>query len=237
MSGTVIAETVRRHVTNVFYIALLLLLMMIGFGVASFNTPGAVWPSLVGLLAIISGAGLIGPEFSSGTLQLIVSRPLRRPAYLLSRVAGVVAIVAFASTLAFLTESATRLLRGSDLVPAAILVNLIAVSASTCALLAFFGSVTRAYFNVGIYLFLQASFSAIEGILALARGWGGAMGEFLRTRPEIETSVAAVAQLLFPEPIARFDSGWLLRVIGLTAVALLLACIAFGRREVPYGAD
>jgi ABC-type transport system involved in multi-copper enzyme maturation permease subunit len=237
MNGTVIAETVRRHVTNVFYIALLLLLMMIGFGVASFNTPGAVWPSLIGLLAIITGAGLIGPEFSSGTLQLIVSRPLRRSGYLLSRVAGVITIIAIAATLAFLTESATRLLRGTHLVPTAILVNLIAVSLSTCALLAFFGSVTRAYFNVGIYLFLQVSFSAAEGILALVRGRGGAMGEFLRARPEIETSIAAVDQLLFPEVISRFDTAWLVRVLLVAAIALVLACIAFNRREVPYGAD
>jgi len=237
MNGTVIAETVRRHVTNVFYIALLLLLMMIGFGVASFNTPGAVWPSLIGLLAIITGAGLIGPEFSSGTLQLIVSRPLRRSGYLLSRVAGVITIIAIAATLAFLTESATRLLRGTHLVPTAILVNLIAVSLSTCALLAFFGSVTRAYFNVGIYLFLQVSFSAGEGILALVRGRGGAMGEFLRARPEIETSIAAVDQLLFPEVISRFDTAWLVRVLLVAAIALVLACIAFNRREVPYGAD
>src|SRR5687767_1709099 len=237
MNGTVIAETVRRHVTNVFYIALLLLLMMIGFGVASFNTPGAVWPSLIGLLAIITGAGLIGPEFSSGTLQLIVSRPLRRSGYLLSRVAGVITIVALAATLAFLTESATRFLRGTHLVPAAILVNLIAVSLSTCALLAFFGSVSKAYFNVGIYLFLQVSFSAIEGILALVRGRGGATGEFLRAHPEIETSIAAVDQLLFPEALPRFDTGWLVRVILVATVALVLACSAFSRREVPYGAD
>ena len=237
MNGTVIAETVRRHVTNVFYIAFILLLVMIGFGVASFNTPGAVWPSLIGLLAIITGAGLIGPEFSSGTLQLIVSRPLRRSTYLLSRVAGVVIIVAVAATLAFLSESATRLLRGSNLVPAAILVNLLAASLSTCALLAFFGSISKAYFNVGIYLFLQVSFSAIEGILALVRWRGGAMGEFLRANPEFETGVAAVSQLLFPEVIPRFDTGWLIKVLLVSTTALVLACIVFSRREVPYGAD
>ncbi|HET7705334.1 MAG TPA: ABC transporter permease subunit [Thermoanaerobaculia bacterium] len=237
MSAVVIGETVRRHVTNVFYVALLLLLVMIGFGVASFNTPGAVWPSLVGMLAVVAGAGVIGPEFSSGTLQLIVSRPLRRWSYLLSRVAGVVAVVGIAAALAFVAESVTRLLRGTDLVPWPILLNVLAVALSSCALLVFFASVTRAYFNIAIYFMLQIGFSATEGILALVRGRGGATGEFLRVHPEIETGVAAVSQTLFPEVIPHFDGGWIVKTLVVSAIALALACVFFSRREVPYGAD
>lgn len=237
MSAVVIGETVRRHVTNVFYVALLLLLVMIGFGVASFNTPGAVWPSLVGLLAVVAGSGVIGPEFSSGTLQLIVSRPLRRWLYLLSRVAGVVAVVGIAGTLAFLTESVTRVLRGTDLVPWPLLLNIVVVALSTCALLVLFASFTRAYFNVGIYFLLQAGLSATEGILALVRGRGGAMGEFLRVHPEIEAAVTAVSHTLFPEVIPHFDGVWIAKALVVSAIALALACVLFSRREVPYGAD
>lgn len=237
MNAVVIGETVRRHVTNVFYVALLLLLVMIGFGVASFHTPGAVWPSLVGMLAVVAGAGVIGPEFSSGTLQLIVSRPLRRSTYLLSRVAGVVAIVGIAAALAFVAESATRLLRGTELVPWPLLLNILVVALSTCALLVFFASFTRAYFNLAIYFLLQAGFSATEGILALVRSRGGATGEFLRVHPEIETAVAAAGQTLFPELILHFDGAWMGKALVVSAIALALASVLFSRREVPYGAD
>lgn len=237
MNGTVIAETIRRHVTNVFFVALLLLLVMIGFGVAGFNTPGAVWPSLIGLLSIMAGAGLIGPEFSSGTLQLIVSRPLRRSSYLLARVAGVLAVVAMAAALAFVAESATRLVRGGAVAPWALLVNVLAVALTTCALLALFGSFTRAYFNVAIYFLLSIGLSAAQGILALVRSRRGALGEFLHVHPEIEATVAAIDLTLFPDPTFRFDGEWLVRTVIVAAVALALACVLFARREVPYGAD
>jgi hypothetical protein len=237
MNAVVIGETVRRHVTNVFYVALLLLLVMIGFGVASFNTPAAVWPSLVGMLAVVAGAGVIGPEFSSGTLQLIVSRPLRRWSYLLSRVAGVLTIVGIAATLPFVAESVTRLLRGRELVPWPLLLNILVVALCTCALLVFFASFTRAWFNVAIYFLLQVGFSATEGILALVRGRGGATGEFLRVHPEIERGVTAASQTLFPELIPHFDGAWMARALVVSTVALVLACVMFSRREVPYGAD
>ncbi len=237
MSAVVIGETVRRHVTNVFYVALLLLLVMIGFGVASFNTPGAVWPSLVGLLALVAGSGVVGPEFSSGTLQLVVSRPLRRWTYLLSRVAGVLAAVGIAGTLAFLAESVTRLLRGTDLVPWPLLLNVLVVALTTCALLVLFASFTRAYFNIAIYFLLQVGFSATEGILALVRGRGGAMGEFLRVHPEIEMGVTAASQTLFPEVVPHFDAVWIAKALVVAAIALAQACVLFSRREVPYGAD
>jgi hypothetical protein len=43
---------------------------------------------------------------------------------------------------------------------------------------------------------------------------------------------------LYPEtPLVPFDRNWLLKVFSNAAIALLLACLIFRRREVPYGAD
>jgi hypothetical protein len=162
---------------------------------------------------------------------------LRRTAYLLSRVAGVLTVVAMAAALAFLTESGTRLVRGGEVVPWGLLLNVLAVALTTCSLLVLFGSFTRAYFNVAIYLLLSIGLSGAQGILALVRSRGGRLGEFLHVHPEIESAVTAIDLTLFPDPSARFDGQWLARSVVVAAVALALACALFNRREVPYGAD
>jgi ABC-type transport system involved in multi-copper enzyme maturation permease subunit len=112
VSAVVIGETMRRHLTNGGYIVYLILVALTGIFVSTFNTPAAMWPSLVTLLAIIAGSSLIGPEFSSATLQLIVSKPIHRWAYLLSRVAGVFASMALAAIIGISAEIGMRWLGG-----------------------------------------------------------------------------------------------------------------------------
>ena len=48
----------------------------------------ALTAEIPGSTVLITGCGPIGPEFSSGTLQLILVKPINRATYLLSRVAG-----------------------------------------------------------------------------------------------------------------------------------------------------
>ena len=117
MNATVIAETVRRHLTSAGYIAFLLFIAMVALFVSNFAIPGTLWPPLVSLLAIVTGSAIVGPEFSTGTLQLIVSKPIRRSVYLVSRVAGVFACVALAAALAVTVECSARLLFGRAPVP------------------------------------------------------------------------------------------------------------------------
>ena len=231
MNATVIGETVRRHLTSVAFISFLVLLAFLGFAVSRFHVPGAVWPSLVSILAIVAGAGLIGPEFSTGTLQLIVSRPVSRSAYLLSRFTGVLAVVAIAAVVPFVSEFVARFIFDVRPISVAPLVNVVAGAALTCALLVFFGSVTRGYFNVAIYFLIQIGLSAAQAILGLIRVRGGSIGR------EFEESVAWIEQVLFPERPPHLDPAWLFRVAIVATLALTLACLAFRRREVPYGAD
>jgi hypothetical protein len=231
VNAAVIAETVRRHLTSVAFVSFLVLLAFLGFGVSRFHVPGAVWPSLVSLLAIVVGAGLIGPEFSTGTLQLIVSRPISRSAYLLSRFAGVMTVVAIAAIVPFVCEGVARLVFAARPLSVAPLVNVVAAGALACALLVLFGSVSRGYFNVAIYFLIQIGLSASQAILGLIRVRGGAIGR------EAEEAVAWVEQILFPARPPHVDGAWLLRVAIVGALALTLACLAFRRREVPYGAD
>ena len=240
MSGIVFRETVRRHVTSMGYLIFLAFLGMVAFGVSRFNSAGAGWPTLIGLLAIVVGCGPIGPEFSSGTLQLILVKPVNRAAYLLSRVAGVVTVVWIAIVFAALCETIGRLAWGEGMPWAAMLravLNTGAEAVLTCSLLVLLGSLTRAYFNAAIYVALQFGLAILGGILGMVRMSRGAMGAFLTQYPIIERGVSAVADNLFPESPPELNRQWMLMVLANAAIALVLACLAFRRREVPYGAD
>jgi ABC-type transport system involved in multi-copper enzyme maturation permease subunit len=229
MSGVVILETMRRHFTSIGYWSFVAFVTIVAAGVSQFNQPSAVWPSLITLLAIITGCNPIGPEFSSGTLQLVLVKPINRATYLLSRVTGVVLSVWLAALCAFAAEAVGRMISGE--VPwstlAAALLNSAADAILTVSLLTLLGSLTRAYFNVALYLGLTISISFFSGVLRMVK----AMPEF------VFQALAAIERNLYPDVVARFDSHWLLLVLSNAAVALLLACFAFRNTEVPYGAD
>jgi ABC-type transport system involved in multi-copper enzyme maturation permease subunit len=229
ISVVVVRETIRRHVTNIGYLTYVAFLPLLGFGVARFGPPGAAWPTLVGLLAIITGCGVLGPEFSSGTLQLILVKPIDRSTYLVSRVAGVVSIVWLAAIVACAGELVGRIASGN--IPwevlGATLLNTAVLSILTVSLLAFFGSFTRAYINVALYMVLQIALSMLPPLI-------GMTGRDVAT---IVRGITFVQSNLFPDAPHRFNGPWLLLVLSNAAIALVLACFVFRNREVPYGAD
>jgi ABC-type transport system involved in multi-copper enzyme maturation permease subunit len=240
VNRVVIEETLRRHVTNGAYLAFLALLAIVTLGSSAFDKPAAAWPSLVALLALITGCGPIGPEFSSGTLQLILVKPVNRATYLLSRVTGVVLAVWAAAVVAALLELIGRAVWGNG-IPAAMigsaLLHVMADTILTVSLLTLLGSLTRAYFNIAIYFAGLIGFAMLGVILGMIRQSGNAIGRFLTEHASIERGLGAIDRNLFPDLPPRADPEWLLMVLANAAVALVLACLAFRRREVPYGAD
>lgn len=227
LSGVVIAETIRRHVTHIGFLVYLALLAIIAIGVANVGGPPG-WPTFVGLLAIITGCGVIGPEFSSGTLQMILVKPVNRSTYLLSRVAGVVIVIWIAAIVSFLGEAVGHLI-GGDVpldVMAATLLNTAVSVVLTVSLLTLFGSLTRAYLNAALYVVILMTLNIIPPLLQFAKA------------PQAITRAINVIELnLYPTEPPRLDGPWLLLVLSNAAVALLLACLVFRNREVPYGAD
>jgi ABC-type transport system involved in multi-copper enzyme maturation permease subunit len=240
VNRVVIVETFRRHVTSGAFLAYTALLAIVALGSSAFDKPAAAWPSLVTLLALITGCGPIGPEFSSGTLQLILVKPVTRAAYLLSRVAGVVLSVWSAAIVAAAFELAGRAIWGIH-VPflpiGSALLNGMADTILTVSLLTLLGSLTRAYFNIAIYFAGMVGFSMLMFALGMIRQSRNAFGLFLIEHIGIERTLSAIDLNLFPDLPPRLDAEWLLMVLANAAVALALACLAFRRREVPYGAD
>jgi ABC-type transport system involved in multi-copper enzyme maturation permease subunit len=237
----VIEETIRRHVVRPGYVIVLILLAMTGMFGATFNTPGQMWPWLVTALAIVTGSAIIGPELSTGTLQLIVSKPLSRSAYLCARVAGVFASVGLAAVVGFTAECVARVLLGRITVPwqrlTEVLAGALLVSFLAIALLTLLGSLTRSYFNVAIYLGAQAALSATETIVGLLRVRAGVASGLLNRYPGIERGLIAFDEFLFPAIPAELHGGWMIRLLATAIVSLVLACLAFDRREVPYGPE
>lgn len=241
MSRVVIMETVRRHITNVFFLAFVGLVIIVALAVSVFDRAGSGWPSLVSLLSLVAGCGAIGPEFSSGTLQLILVKPVNRAVYLLSRVAGVILVCWLVAAIAALCELGGRAIWGDTGVQAKAigfaLLNSATDTILAVALLALLGSLTRAYFNIAIYVALMFGINIGTVALALIRQTPNVVGQFLNDHTGIERSLQVIEANLFPELPPRFDTTWTLMVLSNAAVALLLACLAFRRREVPYGAD
>lgn len=228
-SRIVIEETIRRHITHIGFVTYVAFMAIVGLGVSQFSAPASMWPSLVGLLAIITGCGPIGPEFSSGTLQLILVKPINRATYLLSRVAGVLCVIWLASLVPFACEVVGRLTKGD--VPlqamATTLANTAVSAVLTVSLLTLFGSVSRAYLNAAFYVVLQISLSIAPSLLGLG-------GERFAA---LARGLAVIDRNLYPTPTPGFHWWWLLLVLSNASVALVLACFAFRSREVPYGAD
>jgi ABC-type transport system involved in multi-copper enzyme maturation permease subunit len=229
VSRVVYSETVRRDLTSVWYYTGLAIVAITGFGTARFNSPAAAWPALIFMLAIIRGCTPIGPEFSSGTLQLILVKPVNRSAYLLSRVAGVVTSVWLAAIVACLAELAGRAIFGTPIrlgVFGTALVNVAASSMLAVCVLTLFGSVTRAYFNVAIYLALQVGISVTMALSVMGQQY-----------PLLMRALGEINRNLFPDEPVGLDGHWLLLVCSNAPVALVAACLFFRLREVPYGGD
>jgi ABC-type transport system involved in multi-copper enzyme maturation permease subunit len=220
----VIGETFRRHLTSLGFLTFAGFVCIVSLGFSQFNRPASAWPTLIFILALIAGTGPIGPEFSAGTLQLILVKPINRAVYLLSRVAGVVLSVWTVAIVAAACELAGRALEDADLIFFA-LVNSMAEVVLVVALLTLFASVVRAYYSVAVYLVLLVFCAAIPAMLQ-------------KRLPEfVLDAIKAVDNNLFPSRPARFEPEFLLLIACNAAIALLLACLAFRRREVPYGAE
>jgi ABC-type transport system involved in multi-copper enzyme maturation permease subunit len=239
MNGVVVRETLRRHVTSGLYLTYLAFVGIVALGASNFDKPASLWPSLIAGLAIICGSGVIGPEFSSGTLQLVLVKPVNRAVYLLSRVAGVVLAVSIAAGVGAVCEIAGRVVwgRAAHAAIGITFANALCDVILAVSLLALLGSVTRAYFNVAIYFALMTGFAVTTMIAGLMRQSRNAIGRFLTDNPWIEEAIGVVDRNLFPDVLPRFDRNWTLMVLSNAAVALVLACVAFRKREVPYGAD
>jgi ABC-type transport system involved in multi-copper enzyme maturation permease subunit len=242
MSLVVIYETLRRHYTNVGYLIFLGLVAFVALIAGVFRAPASAWQSIVGLAPLVVGAQLIGPEFSSGTLQLIIARPITRASYLLSRVIGVVLAVWLAIALCLAVHLVASLAAQGVSQPAGELLSSAAALGLMglwyCAFLALLGSLTRSYQNIAIYFALRIGLMLLLAGLSNYAGMSqSAAAAMIRAHPEIFHGLQTMDDNLFPESGQPLTTPLALMLLSNTFIALWLGCLGFRNREVPYGAD
>src|ERR1700704_5603074 len=166
------AETLRRHFAHLGYISALLVLVVIVALMSAVGAPAQAPYEMITLFTLIAGCQLIGPEFSKGTLQLILSKPVGRSTYLVSRVLGVVLAIWAAIIVMFASDVVGRLIAGTPINWRTALATMLVAALEAlliCSLLAFFGSFSRSYVNVGIYLGAQILLSMMFGLLSMMK--------------------------------------------------------------------
>jgi ABC-type transport system involved in multi-copper enzyme maturation permease subunit len=185
--------------------------------------------------ALALGAGMIGQDVSSGTLPLLLARPVSRAEYVFSRWGAISAGAFSALLLQALTATAIMLLRGASvpwgdaglfLADGALLVI------STAALLALLSSLAGGLGDIGLLVLLFLSAQVVQKV-AMFKSWMW----LVRGTEEL-------VHVLKPElnlgPLAHGAAvPWFAVVSWLSTVTLCLALaiVVMNRRELSYASS
>lgn len=183
-------------------------------------------------VVLVLGAGMIGQDISSGVLQLLFARPVRRTSYVVSRWLAI-AVAASAVTLLQLA-AATALMATHGSAPAAqdvLVFGLARVSEAfgLAAVLALLSSLVPGLGDLGLYLLLTIGAGVVQ-MAGQVKGWPwlGRMGAELQASllPSID-----LAHLLHASPQLWFP---IVSYASTVTLCLALAIVAVNRRELSY---
>jgi ABC-type transport system involved in multi-copper enzyme maturation permease subunit len=230
---TLVLATLRQRFTSPIRLVLLLLLgwlpmfqillaPRIGFGAL-----GDCY-----FLALTLAAGMIGQDLSSGTLQLLLARPVTRAQYVFSRWGAVTAGTFLVLVLQCLCAAGLMLARGVP-VPwgqgALCLGNGLLLAAGLAAVMALLSSLASGIADLGLLFLVFVSAQVLEKV-GMVKSWDwltlGA-GELLRTiKPELAlATLARGPQAAGPAVVAYLST---------VTLCLALAIVVMNRRELSY---
>ena len=232
MNGTLIRAFLRQRLTSPLRLAFLGILtvfpLLVAAGVGSM-VPVA---GLAGYYALVFAAGAIGQDVSSGSLQLLLARPLTRAGYLVSRWAGAAlaavalhGVVLGLATLTLLARHAP--VEGTEL--GRLLAEGAASALGTASVIVCFSTLVNGLGDVGVFFASLLGLQIIGG-LGEARTWGPVSkvcGMLIATlQPELPLQWIL---LHAPPP-------WLAIVSWASTVSLALAIgiVRLNRRELSY---
>jgi ABC-type transport system involved in multi-copper enzyme maturation permease subunit len=191
------------------------------------------------IVLFVLAAGSVSRDASSGALQMILARPIRRSEYLFGRFLGIAAAFALfllvTFVLAILTPRILPFMSSSD-VDAAATARALAGSflsgVLVAAMLVFFSTFLPGYADV-LAFFLFGLLLAVPEVLA---GWlkAPAIARFGKAMHENLSPSVPWDELLRGDNFLREATGrYALAVVAFLAAALVL----FSRREFAYGQD
>jgi ABC-type transport system involved in multi-copper enzyme maturation permease subunit len=202
-------------------------------------TPGSSDNFPVTLALLLVAAGCVSRDTSSGALQMILARPIRRSAYVMGRYLGIAATIAI-----FLAAALAIALAVPKLLPALGLGPLDPVTALSgaggtfldalliAATILFFSTFLPSYADAFAYILLMF-FLAAPAVLGQLLKNASLMNLGSALRKNVAPSVPWADLLRGRDVLGEAGGRYLLALVAFLAAAL----IVFSRREFAYGQD
>ena len=234
MNRTLIVAFLRQRFTSPMRVGLLMLVTVFPLGAVAFTGTLAPLAGVASSAALILAAGAIGQDVSSGTLQLLLVRPVSRPSVLVHRWLASV-IGALGITLALLALGTLALLArrthpdGLDLVR--MLLEAACSAAGSAAVMVMLSTLVGGLGDVGLFAAVLILTQMFLG-LATIEHWE------LLARACTEVQGALSPQLSWAWMQHRTAPSWFAITSWASTVTLALAVgiARFNRRELSYAA-
>jgi len=233
MNTTLILATLRQRLTSPIRLGLLALLFFMPIGAATlmYQNGLATLGDSYGLTLVLA-AGLIGQDLSSGVLQLLFARPVRRSEYLINRWLA----VSFGVTALSLVQAVVAVgllgMRGHPTSAQEFMIfagNSALIAFGTAAVVALFSSLLPGFGDLALLLVFQL----VGGVLQM-------VGQFA-ARPLVSRIGTEMTGFITPRfdltPFfAGVDPSWaaIAAYASTVTLSLALAIVVLNRRELSY---
>ncbi len=235
MNRTLVLAFLRQRFTSPMRLGLLALLTLFPLAGVAIIGQLSVLGGIAAPIALVFAAGAVGQDVSSGTLQLLLVRPVTRPAYLFKRWLAA-SLGAFALTaLMFALGTLVLLLRGTPAAPLE-LVRMLLEAATTiaghAAVLMMLSTLAGGLGDLGIYVGTFFVIQMLSG-LALLKQW-----DWLQ-RVSTELQGVLGPQLSWAWLAHQTPPSWfaILSWASTVTLALAVGIARLNRRELSYAAD
>jgi len=234
VNRTLLVAFLRQRFTSPMRVGLLLIVTVFPLGAAILANNLATLAGPASAIALILSAGAIGQDVSSGTLQLLLVRPVSRPSVLLHRwLASVIAAVGF--TLVLLLLATLALLAHKTQPNALDLVRMVleaaCSAAGSAAVMVMLSTLVGGIGDVGLFVAAMIVTQMFSG-LAMLEHWD----VLARACNEVQGVLSpqlSWAWMLHGTPLSWFAiTSWASTV----TLALAVGIARFNRRELSYAA-
>jgi hypothetical protein len=230
-----VVHSVRERLSNLSRNLLAGAVFLIPPVLAAFDRDGAGLPggSFAMWLALIFGAGLIGPDASSGVLELVLTRPVTRPQYVLARWLAAVGLAGGAAACQTAVVAAIMATAGhapgwgafgSALVPQ------LTIAIGLPAVLVAFSSMTAGYGDLRAWV-LGLLLGVVVELAGQMRHWPW-LG---RVGTEIKNTVFPAIDSDALSALVRFPWSPLVTWASTVALGLAVAIAVLNRKELSHG--
>lgn len=234
MNRTLLVAFLRQRFTSPMRVGLLLIVTVFPLGAAILANDLAPLAGPASAIALILSAGAIGQDVSSGTLQLLLVRPVSRPSVLLHRwLASVIAAVGI--TLVLLLLATLALLAHKTQPNALDLVRMVleaaCSAAGSAAVMVMLSTLVGGIGDVGLFVAAMIVTQMFSG-LAMLEHWG-ALARACNEVQGVLSPQLSWAWILHGTPPSWFAiTSWASTV----TLALAVGIARFNRRELSYAA-